>query len=1387
MIKSIQKFWSQNPEQKQKLKSKSILTLFICLVLGIGGVRGQIVAFDFAGIAGNESTVNATTTNSNLGTCTISRGAGLTASINADRFNASGWATTSIANAISGNDYMEFTITPNSGFQFSVSSIVFQIQRSGTGLTAIALRNSVDNYASNLDAQKSVTDNTSTQTFTFTFTQTNSSTPVTYRLYGFAESATGTGGPGDGTGNDITINGTVSSIATSTIVLSNNSQITSGNINQGATDQIISRFSAVVTDADATLNSLTFNAGGTFVAGDITNFKLYTSTSNTFPGGTALSSVSAVSIANAGAVSFSGLNQSNAIGTRYYWITADISGSAAALNTIEVPSLSNSNFTFASGNVSGTISAGGSQTIQVVTPSISIGSNHPASSSINQNSTNQVIGSINLAVTNTNATLSAFTVTTAGTYNISDLVASSFKLYFTTTNSFSATTQIGSGQAIVASGNSITFSGLSQTINNGSTGYLWVTCDVAYNAVNGNTISLASTAFSNISFVSGNLSGTNPVAASNTMTISAVTPSIAIAFVGPSSGVADIPSTNLILHQFSLSPTINSADLTSITATTGGSYSLADLVSNSFKLWYNTFNTFGTATQIGSSQAVVSSGNTITFGSLAQKLTIGTTGYFWITVDISGSATNGNTIFVDANAFSNLVFANANKTGTDPVSAGGTKTLTTQVTPGSIVINQFSADYSGASDEFIELVNLTNQAIDLSSLKLNYLSSSGSGTYSSALTGTIPANGFWLLSPNANVTVGQTSLSSDGSFTAGFSTAGQIAIRRISDNTIIDGLAYGTISSNSNLFGEGSAATAAPTDGALKRITDGADAGANSTDFTTVANGSIYLRNSGSRLGISGSTISTGTYRDMTITGNTSLSGTVSITNKVEVVSGTLTTSGNLVLKSDASGTASIANSAGAISGNITVERYIPGGASRRRTRLLASPVVGGTALQWRNNGTNAAGQGIQITGTGGASNGFDVTNNTNNPPSAWSYDPTLAAASSNSNGADWVGFTSGSMSLQNGKGYRVLVRGDRLNDLTTQSTTTSSTTIWVSGSYPGNSVTINTVRSSDFSNGWNLIGNPYPSPISWSAVTKGADVDASYWVFDPSSNSYLSHNGSTGTANNVIGSGQAFFVRRNQGTTGSAGDITIAEANKTTGTPIYMGKTSLENLEYIMTYDSNNSDRGIISFDESYSDGFDKMDAEKLSNPSINISSLDADGNRLSINSLNRINTGETKSVKLDIRNSVQASYTLSFARLETIESCDIFLRDKFLNKFEQINPGFTYNFTLSADSNSFGSNRFELVFTKSTTGIEKELNKSNSISLYPNPATNAIFLYNTKPDQEQFSYFVYDQNGKEVSTGTAYWNAGLLELNIESLSSGVFFVKITNSNSTQTIKFIK
>lgn len=231
----------------------------VLLLLSLNSIKvnGQIGTFEFSALTGDEVSAAPNFTDANLSISNITRGAGITGTANGGRFNANNWTSGSIANAISGDDYMEFTLTPNGGCDFTISSIVIQMQRSGTGPSAIALRSSVDGYTANLDTEYAITDNTSTQTFTFTFTQSNISSAATYRIYMYAEAGTGTGGPGDGPGNDIIINGSTS--------CSGGNSISTGVVSGGP-------FTVNCSDSDA--GSVAFTSTGTFNTGNIFTVQL---------------------------------------------------------------------------------------------------------------------------------------------------------------------------------------------------------------------------------------------------------------------------------------------------------------------------------------------------------------------------------------------------------------------------------------------------------------------------------------------------------------------------------------------------------------------------------------------------------------------------------------------------------------------------------------------------------------------------------------------------------------------------------------------------------------------------------------------------------------------------------------------------------------------------------------------------------------------------------------------------------------------------------------------------------------------------------------------------------------------------------------------------------
>jgi hypothetical protein len=543
---------------------------------------------------------------------------------------------------------------------------------------------------------------------------------------------------------------------------------------------------------------------------------------------------------------------------------------------------------------------------------------------------------------------------------------------------------------------------------------------------------------------------------------------------------------------------------------------------------------------------------------------------------------------------------------------------------------------------------------------------------------------------------------------------------------------------------------------------------------------SITIQNSGTNLTIGASrTISSS--GSMTV--NAGCSFTVSSTF-------TLTTNNNLTLKSDATGTASIGNSAGSFSGEITVERHIP--ANGRRYRFLASPVVGGTTLEWRNDGVNTSGLGIQITGTG------TVDASTSNAPSAFYYNESSTSNTGINGVGKWVAID-GSTTITNGRGYRVFVRGDRIISLTTVNSDNNATTISVKGTHPTTTVTLPvTYTVGDGGLGWNLVGNPYPCSIDF---TSGAgwtktNIGTGVAVYRPSSNSYAYSitNGdatnnvlvTTNGGSNIIGSGQAFWVRA----TATSPVLTCTQAVKVTSAPpTVLLKTAPKNqLRLKLTQDSSNIDETVIAFGGKFSDDFiETEDVNKLVNATVNISSVVGIEKYAAINFTS--NNYKEKTIPLSVWGNTNGTYQLDLSQVEGFDpTVTLFLKDKFLNTTTAIDQNKTINFSITDDSLSKGDLRFELLFKNANTNVSEFSNSilNTNLSVYPNPATDVLNINISNANFKNSEVVVYNISGIEIlKTNMANNNA---QLNIESLSNGVYFLKVSNENGfSKTVKFVK
>lgn len=166
-----------------------IKLLFLLLFLSFSSF-GQLATYN---ITSTTNVVNPSVPNStkdaNITTASdIVRGADLTGeSGGINSINSSGFPTTA---STTGTSYYEFTLTPNTLYNFDFSTLSFNAQRSGTGPSTIELFTINGSDAPISRGTNTLSTSSALKTFSLNFK--NNGAPVTFRIYGY--SATGSGG-----------------------------------------------------------------------------------------------------------------------------------------------------------------------------------------------------------------------------------------------------------------------------------------------------------------------------------------------------------------------------------------------------------------------------------------------------------------------------------------------------------------------------------------------------------------------------------------------------------------------------------------------------------------------------------------------------------------------------------------------------------------------------------------------------------------------------------------------------------------------------------------------------------------------------------------------------------------------------------------------------------------------------------------------------------------------------------------------------------------------------------------------------------------------------------------------------------------------------------------
>ena len=79
--------------------------------------------------------------------------------------------------------------------------------------------------------------------------------------------------------------------------------------------------------------------------------------------------------------------------------------------------------------------------------------------------------------------------------------------------------------------------------------------------------------------------------------------------------------------------------------------------------------------------------------------------------------------------------------------------------------------------------------------------------------------------------------------------------------------------------------------------------------------------------------------------------------------------------------------------------------------------------------------------------------------------------------------------------------------------------------------------------------------------------------------------------------------------------------------------------------------------------------------------------------------------------------------------------------------------------------------------------------IRIYPNPASDKVYINFTHPLNEPLNLELYDLAGKQLEQATRSLSKGIqsMSLNLDGLASGLYMLKLSNQSELKTKKLIK
>jgi hypothetical protein len=533
----------------------------------------------------------------------------------------------------------------------------------------------------------------------------------------------------------------------------------------------------------------------------------------------------------------------------------------------------------------------------------------------------------------------------------------------------------------------------------------------------------------------------------------------------------------------------------------------------------------------------------------------------------------------------------------------------------------------------------------------------------------------------------------------------------------------------------------------------------NNTGVLTATNGTIEM-NGLTAQAISASTFTGNTIKNFTVNNSAgvNLNGSLNISGIVLAANGQLSSGGYLTLLSTALQTALIDGSGtGSVTGNLTMQRYLGAGFGYK---YFSSPFQDATV--------NAFSSTVDLVAA------F---------PSFYTYLENKASSG-------WTAYTTSTNPLNPLQGYAA--------DF---GSATAQKLVSITGTVSNNSLAATLQNTNQpFTLGFNLVGNPYPSPVDWNATTgwTKTNIDNAIYFFDSGTTSqytgsycsYINGVSSDGIANNIIASMQGFFVHVSNGTYPVTATLGVNNAVRVNNlNPVFHKSSDLKTLSakprILLRLSAgfsdlpDSSDPLVIYTQDEAAAVFDKkLDAIKLMNTNDqvpNLYSTGSDATRLAINAIPAIDINTV--IPLVLQTGKNGVVNFNMRNIENLPAdLRVYLHDDKNGTNQVLQENTKVSFSLNSGNYE---NRFSLRFGLAST-IVTPVSNADIFQVY---TSDKIIMVKIALEKEQQGKLIMTNMIGQVLSNQKINGNGTYEINI-SAAGAVYVISFISPDSVHSKK---